>query len=382
MSEQTDKASQKTRKAPATKRPPKKTRPAGKRSSTAERKTGAKKESPKARSPKTKSAGKALAPDPATITFGSNKPIVAAPAPPKPVTSGLRFAGPSDGVLKSSGPQPTSAKAEGLTFTNAKSDDNKAATGLDAKAPSSPQKASPDEKPSPAKTTSTAQTSSTGKAAEAEQNRGKKQLGKPENRKAKTETGKSKPETGKTTGIAKSAGPTKPAIAPQNHGPLIEKEASRGPFALVLGGLAIAAVGILWWLNTHNLQAPASDTSVIAASEAPPAASEPASEPPPSQQSMPAAAETGFATPNPAVSDPATPSLETGSSLSIAEIREVQDLLQVLGLDTGADDGALSEATKAAIRDYQTMAGLPIDGEASPALLEELRSVASLYGGN
>ncbi|MGE5767823.1 MAG: peptidoglycan-binding domain-containing protein [Bacteroidota bacterium] len=32
------------------------------------------------------------------------------------------------------------------------------------------------------------------------------------------------------------------------------------------------------------------------------------------------------------------------------------------------------------MRSYQEMAGLPADGEADRALLEELRSVAELYG--
>ncbi|HIP79157.1 MAG TPA: hypothetical protein EYH07_11915, partial [Kiloniellaceae bacterium] len=38
-------------------------------------------------------------------------------------------------------------------------------------------------------------------------------------------------------------------------------------------------------------------------------------------------------------------------------------------------------ALEDAIRSYQEMAGLTVDGQASPALLSELRAVASLYGG-
>ena len=41
----------------------------------------------------------------------------------------------------------------------------------------------------------------------------------------------------------------------------------------------------------------------------------------------------------------------------------------------------MSADTAAAIRSYQEMAGLPSDGEANRALLEELRSVVELYGG-
>jgi hypothetical protein len=34
-----------------------------------------------------------------------------------------------------------------------------------------------------------------------------------------------------------------------------------------------------------------------------------------------------------------------------------------------------------AIRSYQELAGLPADGKANAALLEELRTVVELYGG-
>lgn len=404
MSEQTDKASTKTRKASATKRPPKKARPASKRSSTRARKASA-----KSKSPKTSSAAPSLAPDPATITFGSNRPIVA-PPPPKPANSGLRFAGPSDGVLKSRGPQPTSPKAEGLTFANTKPDESKPATSAGKAGQPLTQKASMAEKASPAQKPSLAEkpstphkpstTKSADKAAKAPQNRDGRQSGKAEDRKAKADAGKPKSEKTKTPSVAKPAGPTKPAIAPQNHGPLIEKEPSRGPWPLALAGLGIAAIGFVWWLDIQNAPAPAPGSSEIAAREsttAPeepgnaatpsvppqqqaPAGSQPASEPAPLPDSTLSAAELEFAPPRATVPNAAAPT--TQPSLSVAEIREVQDLLQVLGLDTGAGDGEMSEATKAAIRDYQTMAGLPIDGKASPALLEELRSVASLYGGN
>src|SRR3546814_15859347 len=59
-----------------------------------------------------------LAPDPATIVFGTMRPIAAAPAK-LPESSGLHFSGPSAGLLKASGPQPTSPKASGLTFSSA-----------------------------------------------------------------------------------------------------------------------------------------------------------------------------------------------------------------------------------------------------------------------
>ena len=56
-------------------------------------------------------------------------------------------------------------------------------------------------------------------------------------------------------------------------------------------------------------------------------------------------------------------------------------MLGAIGLDGGPETGDVSETLRAAIRDYQSMAGLPVDGEPSPALLAELRAVAALYGG-
>jgi len=69
-----------------------------------------------------------------------------------------------------------------------------------------------------------------------------------------------------------------------------------------------------------------------------------------------------------------------GDVLSAEEIGEIQRLLARLDFDPGSDAGVLTEETAAAIRSYQEMAGLPADGEANRALLEELRSVADLYG--
>jgi hypothetical protein len=109
--------------------------------------------------------------------------------------------------------------------------------------------------------------------------------------------------------------------------------------------------------------------------------------------------------PEPAVADPALPAPEMPSpempspvlpgpempgplargdggndGLSSAEIGEIQALLSRLDLDPGSEQGSLTPATAAAIRSYQEMAGLPADGKADRALLDELRSVAELYG--
>jgi TPR repeat protein len=58
------------------------------------------------------------------------------------------------------------------------------------------------------------------------------------------------------------------------------------------------------------------------------------------------------------------------------DITEIQTLLRKLALLQGAADGNLGPVTRAAIRQYQTMAGLPATGESTPELLQELREVA------
>ncbi|MBN1365307.1 MAG: SEL1-like repeat protein [Syntrophaceae bacterium] len=59
----------------------------------------------------------------------------------------------------------------------------------------------------------------------------------------------------------------------------------------------------------------------------------------------------------------------TGAAL----IREIQKNLTALGYDPGPADGVMGNKTHWAIRDYQKQAGLPIDGEPSPELLEQLK---------
>jgi hypothetical protein len=60
-----------------------------------------------------------------------------------------------------------------------------------------------------------------------------------------------------------------------------------------------------------------------------------------------------------------------------ARVQEIKELLVKLEFQPGPIDGTLDPATKAAIEAYQEAAGLPIDGQPSQALLEELRDVAS-----
>ncbi len=63
------------------------------------------------------------------------------------------------------------------------------------------------------------------------------------------------------------------------------------------------------------------------------------------------------------------------AALSKNEFRELEDLLARLGFDPGPVDGVMDEQTGTAIKDYQDFATLPITGQASRSLLDELRGV-------
>lgn len=75
---------------------------------------------------------------------------------------------------------------------------------------------------------------------------------------------------------------------------------------------------------------------------------------------------------------PASPQIAAPAAQSLArkDIAELQTFLRKLGLLQGAADGNMGPATRSAIRQYQTMAGLPATGEPTPELLRELREVA------
>ncbi len=60
-----------------------------------------------------------------------------------------------------------------------------------------------------------------------------------------------------------------------------------------------------------------------------------------------------------------------------AMVMEIKKLLGQLDFQPGPMDGTLDDQTVAAIQSYQQTAGLPVDGKASKALLEELRAVAA-----
>lgn len=112
-------------------------------------------------------------------------------------------------------------------------------------------------------------------------------------------------------------------------------------------GLSVAAsvliaCGVVWWSGAFQKRTDLANSTD------------------PAETSEPAALETAAARPND------------------EEVRsETEKLLADLGLFTRSTDGESDEVLRAAIRDYQAMAGLPVNGEPSYDLLMDLRAVAS-----
>jgi hypothetical protein len=77
---------------------------------------------------------------------------------------------------------------------------------------------------------------------------------------------------------------------------------------------------------------------------------------------------------NGAASTAAAPAAAPGNA---AMIQEIKQLLAKLDLSPGPIDGNLDQATQDAIRSYQEMAGEPVDGKPSQALLKDLRAVVA-----
>lgn len=65
---------------------------------------------------------------------------------------------------------------------------------------------------------------------------------------------------------------------------------------------------------------------------------------------------------------------ENEQAMSIAQVHELQELLNGLGFDSGEPDGRVGSRTRSAIRAYQEQQDLPMDSYASISLLEALRS--------
>ncbi len=68
------------------------------------------------------------------------------------------------------------------------------------------------------------------------------------------------------------------------------------------------------------------------------------------------------------------------AALNKIEIRELEDLLAQLGFDPGPIDGVLDTQTRTAIKGYQDFAALPVTGQASWSLLDEVRGVTDSLG--
>ena len=67
--------------------------------------------------------------------------------------------------------------------------------------------------------------------------------------------------------------------------------------------------------------------------------------------------------------------------LDAEELVEMERLLARLDLAPNTIDGIVDRQTRHAIRLYQRMAGLPVDGEPSPALLTDMREVVRILDG-
>lgn len=65
---------------------------------------------------------------------------------------------------------------------------------------------------------------------------------------------------------------------------------------------------------------------------------------------------------------------ENEQAMSVAQVQELQELLNARGFDSGEPDGRVGSRTRSAIRAYQEQQGLPMDSYASISLLEALRS--------
>jgi len=336
MTEHTDKASEKSGKTAPGKRPAKSRAPKGKKATAPGVGDGTASPAKKsaAKKPADRPAAPAYqAPDPATIVFGSNRPIVAAPQK-MPESSGLKFSGPSLGKLKSSGPQPSSPKASGLTFSTAGSTGGTTAgTGKPAAGAQSTMKALP---PKPKAARPAAAGSGEQKGPEARQ------------------TEAAKGEAAKVAGTAKP--PTKPAIAPQASGRRLEKERSSAGFVATFVALAVVVGGLAVWINqTISPKAPPAGQQVAIAQAPSPQAETPAAAPP-----APGVAEPVVLGPSPrapvspgplaALPDaPVVPAQSAGTAagLSTAQISEIQKLLARLDLAPGNTDGVLTPACSA-----------------------------------
>jgi len=98
--------------------------------------------------------------------------------------------------------------------------------------------------------------------------------------------------------------------------------------------------------------------------------------------------------PTPVATRPAVPSWDNGTdfadraspqeprTLGSVELMEIERMLARLDLDPSDADGVVDQQTESAIRLYQQIAGLPVDGTATVELLHDMREVVKLLDGD
>jgi len=259
-------------------------------------------------------------------------------------------------------PQPTSPKARGLTFTSAK-------TGTSTKLASTNGMANAGKEPPRKPDAKTLETN-------------KPEATKPEAKKPDTKVAETKPVDPKKP-------TTKPAIAPPVSVRRFDKERSTSGFVVMLFALTLLGGGFAVWLKLGSETPPAAVGARQEAAVVPEAAEAAIAEPrlaaQPAEPDVPVRFGRSVRapeTPGPlAAANHEGAAMAANDGLTAEEISEVQRLLSRLDFNPGSEAGVLTAETAAAIRSYQEMAGLPADGEANAALLEELRTVVELYGG-
>ncbi|MFQ6017338.1 MAG: peptidoglycan-binding domain-containing protein [Kiloniellaceae bacterium] len=76
---------------------------------------------------------------------------------------------------------------------------------------------------------------------------------------------------------------------------------------------------------------------------------------------------------------PETQAPAATAELNPEELAEMERMLARLELEPSKPDGVVDRRTKSAIRLYQQIAGLPVDGEPTQALLADMRAVVRIF---
>jgi peptidoglycan hydrolase-like protein with peptidoglycan-binding domain len=117
----------------------------------------------------------------------------------------------------------------------------------------------------------------------------------------------------------------------------------------------------VWRLGSDSVPPPPPSDTTQSAEQPPPQQPTPEA-PPPAETPPPAAAPPAATAPQP-----------EAPAMTPAQIADLQWQLAVHGYDPGSSDGTVGPQTQEAIRRYQADAGLPVDGEPSQALLDNLQ---------